>query len=217
MKKILAFIICTILLMSASTAIVFAEGETVPVESEIVTEEVAPDDGEYLPTLTSEFIVGYIKAHLEEISVIVTLILTVFYNMRKHKLLNKSIGTLNNNSVSIAENSNAAIQQALTEVGGMSNVVSGYQTEMAMLLGEIRRNNEEKKKLEDTIAEIDAHLKRAELANIEFSNELAELLVLANIPNSKKDELYARHLAAVDSISAVQPMEVKEDDNGQEE
>ena len=79
----------------------------------------------------------------------------------------------------------------------------------------------EKQKLEQTLGEALAYIKTAKLANVEFANELAELLVLANIPNSKKDELYARHRAAVDAISLTEEKatlaEVNTDDSEQKE
>jgi hypothetical protein len=60
------------------------------------------------------------------------------------------------------------------------------------------------------------------MANVEFANEVAELLILANIPNSRKDELYARHLAAVNAIQeaesiVAEQMEVKENETVIEE
>ena len=53
------------------------------------------------------------------------------------------------------------------------------------------------------------YIKASKLANVELANELAELLVLANIPNSKKDELYSRHIAAVAAISDAEKTEEK--------
>ena len=50
-------------------------------------------------------------------------------------------------------------------------------------------------------------------ANIEFANELAELLCLANIPNAKKDELYAKHVEGVHKLEAAE--EVKSDDGNE--
>jgi hypothetical protein len=60
------------------------------------------------------------------------------------------------------------------------------------------------------------YIKTAKLANVEFANELAELLVLANIPNSKKDELYSRHIAAVGAIAEAEKTEVTTNDGGEE-
>lgn len=173
--------------------------ETLPIPEEPEVELTGPEQ-----------IVEYIKTYFEEISVILTLILTLFYNVRKHKVLNKSIATLNNNSVTIADNSNNAMQDALAKVGGMSSTVDGYKIAMEAMLAEVRKNAEEKQRLEQKLEEVDNHLKQSKAANVEFANELAELLVLANIPNSKKDELYARHLAAVDAISAQENATVTE-------
>ena len=83
------------------------------------------------------------------------------------------------------------------------------------MLEEIKRNAEEKKKLEDTITSVEKLLKATKLANLELSNEVAELLVLANIPNAKKDELYARHTNAVSQLEAVEK-EVKEHEGKEE-
>ena len=41
------------------------------------------------------------------------------------------------------------------------------------------------------------------------------ILVLANIPNSKKDELYSRHLAAVNKLADVEKAKVITNDDGQ--
>ena len=147
--------------------------------------------------LTTAKIVEYVQDHLEELSVIITLILTVFYQMRKHGLLNKTIGTLNNNAVTVAEKSTASM-------AGMSTAVNDYTNEMRLLLAEVRANEDEKMQLRKVLDDATAFLKTAKMANVEFSNELAELLVLSNIPNSKKEELYSRHLAAVNAISAAE-------------
>ena len=234
MKKIFAILICAFLIC-AMPVIAFAEEENFPVfeeegsttenlptenesatEGEILgnTEEVTPpkSEAEVEAELTTEIIVKYVQDHLEEISVIITLILTLFYQVRKHKVLNKSIGTLNNNSVTIAENSSTAISKALVGVEGVSNVVLSYKDEIASLLAEVRQNAEEKKRLEAALNEVENYLKTSKLANVELANEVAELLVLANIPNSKKEELYSRHLAAVGAIAEAERTEVKEDD-----
>ena len=201
MKKILA-IVCALLLACAFPLTAFAEDGTVEqteIETEItVTESEASD-------ITTEDVVGYIKAHFEEISVVITLILTLIYNVRKHKLLDRSIAITNNNAIAVAENSGVAMQNAL-----------GKMEAFDMLLAEYRASAEEKKKLEATLNEAMTYIKASKLANVEFANELAELLVLANIPNSKKEELYSRHLAAVSTIAEVEKTEENADDNGKE-
>lgn len=190
MKKFLILMLCIILVCAMPLA-VFAEGES--------SAHQADTD---IPT--TEEIVAWVKAHLEEISVVITLIVTTIAAIGRNKSLNKSVTTLNNNAVTVATNSKTAIDIALASIKATAAAVSGYNKKIESLLEEVRQNAEEKQALEKTLADVTAHLKTAKLANVEFANELAELLVLANIPNSKKEELYARHRAALKSISAAE-------------
>lgn len=166
--------------------------------------------------LTTEKIAEYVKDHIADIIVIVLSSLLAYYQKRKHASLNKSIGTLNNNAVSVAENSAAAIGQAMSGMEGMSSTVGNYANAVERVLEAYRSIAEDKQELKAILAEVKANLATFKAANIEFANELAELLVLANIPNSKKDELYSRHRAAVDAIDKIavqtaEQTEVKED------
>ena len=201
MKRLLAFILCVVLMIGATTVIASAEdgsADAVEVETSVAVE----DTTENIPM--TDIIVDYIKSHVEELSVIGTLILGIFYEIRKHKKLNGSIGTLNNNAIAVAENSAATIKKALDEVKDIANIVNEYKTEFASLLGEVRKSAEEKQSLETTLAHVETFLKTAKLATLELSNEVAELLVLANIPNSKKEELYSRHTKAVHELENVE-------------
>ena len=180
MKRLFALILCAVLLIGAMTLVASAE----------TTEETTEQP-------FTETVVEYVKENAEEISVIATLLLGIFYEVRKHGKLNGSIGTLNNNAVSIAQNSESAIHSALVSI-------SEYKGEMQTLLADIRKSADEKKSLEETLAEVATFLKSAKLSTLELANEVAELLVLANIPNSKKDELYARHTEAVKAIKAME-------------
>ena len=193
MKKILAFILCALLICATPIVASAEDGatdstETSSTENQTVTEKI----------------VGYVQDNIEEISVIGTLIVTMFYEIRKHGKLSGSIGILNKNAITIAENSSDAIKNALTKVEGIADIVNGYKDEIASLLLEIRSSAEEKKNLKDTLAHVETFLKTAKLATLELSNEVAELLVLANIPNSVKDELYARHSKAVNELKAAE-------------
>jgi hypothetical protein len=189
MKKIIIFALC-VLLICAMPIAVFAEDASV---TETEVEES-----------NTEEIVTYVKSHIEEISVIGTLLLAIFYEIRKHRSLNGTIGALNNNAITVAENSAEAIKNALSEAKDIAGVVSNYKEEFATLLAEIRKSAEEKARLEDTLNHVETFLLTAKSATLELSNEVAELLVLANIPNSKKEELYARHLKAVHDIEQVE-------------
>ena len=183
MKRILVVMLCLMLLFATPVMAFAAEGE---VETEQPITEV---------------IVNYVQEHFEEITVIGTLILTIFYEVRKHGKLNGTIGTLNNNAITVAQNSAETIKAALAGVEGIAEVVNKYKGEIESLLGEIRKNAEEKKALEDTLTHVEALLHTSKLATTELANEVAELLVLANIPISKKEELYSRHMAAVNAIA----------------
>lgn len=222
--KVLIALICVVMVMCVVKAAVSAEDEitttvetntveteSLPIETETATEGENSATGITVPT--TDEIVKWVETHLEEISVIVTLIATLIYQVRKHSSLNKSIATCNNNAVAVVENSNNAIATALTEVMAVSTVVGAYKDQVDTLLSEIRQNDDEKKRLQTALTEVENYLKTAKLANVELSNEVAELLVLANIPNSKKEELYARHRAAVAAIDAADHnnTEVKED------
>ena len=228
MKKLFAFLVC-IALMCAMPVVAFAEeAEPAPVETEEVsvdnptTEAEIVTEGEITATeavtdeatvLTTDQIVKWVEDHLEEISVVITLVITSLFQVVKHSSLNKSVALCNNNAVAIAENSNDAVQTALAKVESASAVVEAYKDEIVALLAEIRQSDEEKKRLETAFAEVNNHLKTAKLANVELANEVAELLILANIPNAKKEELYSRHRAAVDAIDAAdtKTTEVMED------
>lgn len=183
MKRILVFMLC-LMLLCATPVVAFAAEEEAEVEK----------------TMTEE-VVDYIQGNLEEITVIGTLILTVLYEVRQRTKLKGSIGTLNNNAITVAENSATTIKAALAGVEGIADVVNKYKDEIEALLGEIRKSAEEKKALEDTLAHVESLLKTSKLATLELANEVAELLVLANIPVSKKEEMYSRHRAAVNAIA----------------
>ena len=205
MKKIIAILMCAMLICTFTVVASAEEAEAGEVTTEAVTTEAADDPND----LTAEEIVDYVKDHAEEISVILSLIASAFFAIVRNKKINGSIATVNNNAIALTENS-------MNAMAGMSTVVTQYKDEMATMLAEIRRNNEERAELEASLAEVSKYLKSTRLANVELANEVAELLVLANIPNSKKDELYARHLAAVRAIAEaeaeVADMEVKENE-----
>jgi hypothetical protein len=210
MKKIIAFV-CTIILVCALSVSVFAEGESVvgietnanavtnvtTVEETATAGEISGDRA--MQEITTELIVGWVKVHFEEITVIISLILTAFYNIRKHKQINRSISATNQNAITVSENSEQTIQHALFAMAEYKKAAE-----------------EEKQKLEQTLNEAMTYINASKLANIEFANELAELLTLANIPNAKKDELYSRHIAAVKMISETEKTEVNTDADGKE-
>lgn len=202
MKKIIAFILCAMLICALP---IVASAEEAPDADVTVTEEVTE---EVIEKTMTEVITEWVQENIEEISVIGTLLAAIFYEVRKHGKLNGSIGTLNNNAVTIAEKSADAVNKALSKVEAISEKVDGYKQAFDTLLEEIRVSEEEKKALTDALIKVEEYLKSAKLANVEFADELANLLCLANIPNSKKEEFFSRHIAAVNAIANT---EVKED------
>lgn len=224
MKK---FLVCllALLMISALPFAVFAEettdsalettesvGETTetPTETptivapEEVPEEVPEEKEEDLTVLISKKFEEWVIPHLEEISVVVTLIGTLFYQIRKNKSLGKVIGTMNNNTITIAEQSSAVMNQALSGMMNVSTIVTQYDARIKALLAAHDETAKDKERIERELAEVKIYLKSAAEANIEFANELAELLGLSNIPNYKKESMGARHLAFVKSIKAAE-------------
>lgn len=209
---VLIVLICLTIIVGLAKIAVSAEDEiptevdTNAIETESSpTEEESATEGENTAMVTvptTDEIVKWVETHLEELSVIITLIGTLIYQVRKNASNSRAIATCNNNAVAIAENSNNAIAQALSELASVSILVGKYKDEINEALTEIRQNDDEKKRLEDALISVENYLKTAKMANVEFANELAALLTLANIPNSTKEELYSRHRAAVAAIDA---------------
>lgn len=206
MRRILAILLCA-LLIGIMPIVASAEEtitEDVPITEETTTETEAPVK-ETVPEKTlTEAIVEWVKANLGYISVIATSILIAFYDRITRGKLNKTLGTVNNNSIAIANNSEGVIRTALARIEKIAEDNEQFRADMNSLLSEIRKSAEEKQSLEAILAHVETFLKSAKIATLELSNEVAELLVLANIPVSKKDELYARHTKAVHELEAVE-------------
>lgn len=206
MKRIFTFIVCAVLLLCVCNVITFAEGEEVVQEPTDVVQE---------PTLTDE-VIGYAKEHLEEIAVLVYMFITSIYERKKQKANFNAIATVNNNALTVSANSETAIANANANMEKVKSAVVGYQEVIEKLLSKFEESEKDKLKLEEMLAQVHNTLKASKLANMELANEVAELLVLANIPNSKKEELYSRHLAAVGAIAEAEQTEVTTNENGQE-
>lgn len=217
MKKIFALILCA-MLICATPIVAFAEEgenatevtENTSVE-EMVTESKISASEETLP----DKFIGFITENYEGtsfLSLAITIVVYTFFAIKKHKSLHGSIGVLNNNAVTIADTSAKAINQAMERAEALAEVVKEYKADMASAIEEIRKLGAEKQSLEDTLLTVEKTLQTLKMADIEFGNEVAELLVLANIPNAKKEELYSRHRAAVDAIETAEKTEVITDD-----
>lgn len=210
MKRIFAFIICLMLLLMPLS--VSAEENYSP-ESESATEsesalstEVVEDDWATITGTIKE----WIEPNLEEISVIVSLLGYGILLLNRFSSVLKSMGTMNNNNITISKNNANFMEQAVASMNNASGAVTAYDGRISETLDVFREmiethrvTVEEKKAVEKALVEMRGFLKICADANLEFSNELAELIALANIPNYKKEEFGARHVAAKEAILAV--------------
>ena len=212
MKKIL-LIICFVLAICTFTFVVACAEEApdavAPEIDESTNETIIPDTSTPVVEMAAEktvteSIADWFKNNLGYISVIATSLLIAFYDRIVRGRLSKTLGTVNNNSIAIAHNSAETINTALLKVENFSNSVESIKKDFASLLDEVRKTAEEKQSLETTLIHVETFLKSSKLATLELANEVAELLVLANIPVSKKDEFYARHTQAVHEIESVE-------------
>lgn len=197
MKKILIAIVC-LMLMCCFSLTAFAETVEPPIApEETLTNEVNWDEvkGE-----VSAFILNWVKPHIEEISVIVTLVFYVIASAKDRKNLNKNMGVMNNNTIAIANNSNEKMTEALALMQTSSDSVVSYDERIKTLLESYNNTLEDNRRFREEYIEMKKYLKASTEANIEFANELAELLALANIPNYKKEEIGKRHATNVAAI-----------------
>ena len=220
MKKILILVLCAVMFcafavvssaqtfsdMSVSTEI-NSEGNSTSekenaTEGEISPDTTIPETKETEPV--TEKIKTYITSHLEEISVIVSLIVAAIYSKIKDGKFGASLGTLNSNAINIANRSASIAEEAFEKMKTVAEAVESWGEKINTLIEQVSKSEEEKTKLADSLAKVETFLKGAKLATLELSNEFAELLVLANIPNSVKDELFARHSKAVHEIEAAE-------------
>lgn len=200
MRKLLALILFVMLM--AFPVLTFAEEAEPIVEENIPPVEEVVTEGENEasePTMT-ENIVEYVKEHFEEICVLVGGGLLAFYEGIVRKKMNGSIGTLNNNAITIANDSAKAIKDGkkamdtgVEKMQAVADKINRFEEKIDLFLEKVEKAYAEKQSLE-------ALLNSTKLACLEMSNEVAELLVLANIPQSKKEELYARHTQAVHEL-----------------
>jgi hypothetical protein len=177
--------------------VAFAEEVTPTVPEEEITNEV---DWNEVKGEVSAFILNWVKPHIEEISVIITLVFYVVASAKDRKNLNKNMGVMNNSTIAIANNSNEKMSEALTLMRASSDSVVSYDERIKTLLESYNNTLEDNRRFREEYVEMKKYLKASTEANIEFANELAELLALANIPNYKKEEIGKRHATNVAAI-----------------
>lgn len=226
MKRVFALILCLILLIVPIS--VSAEEASENVSEEVVTEEVATENHNWTEVKDniSVAVVNWLYDNYDKALVTLFLLMSMLYDRVRDKKNRKDIGTLNNNAITIASDGKQFMGNALSEMQNVSGAVIQYDERITALLAAYQQTAEDKQRLEAKLVAFENYLKINADANIEFANELAEILGLANIPNYKKEELGARHVEAVKAIldavvkanvlTLPPPEEVKED-AGEEE
>lgn len=183
-----------------------------PTDEPVDTPTDVPDDEPIVDTPTteppventkktvSELVAGWLEANADTISLIISIIGAVAVMWKKLSDVLKAMGIINNNAVTVANDSATQIAEVKDKLVSASESVTGYNERISELLGAFSTLLNENKDLKEKNSELKNYLHTATDANLEFANELAELLALSNIPNYKKDEIGARHLEAVRAI-----------------
>ena len=208
--------------------------ETTPGTEEAPPVEEVPAE----PEMTfSEKIVNLITTKYDStalISLVFAIVAYTIYGINQFKTIGSKLGIFNNNVVKVAEDSSKAIDAtfveakemmkalsdgnsaALTEVlgkaEGIAEVVTTFSKVMETFIERIGDVETDKAATREALMEATKAMKACKEASLEESNIVAELLLLANIPNSKKEEIYARHLSAVNAIADAEKSEVATDD-----
>ena len=211
MKKIFALILALVFVMAFTLTASATDEALDSTNSTPETESVT--EAEISPSVT-ETIVAYFQSNLEEIAVIGSLIVGMFYEIRKHGKLTGSIGTLNNNAITIAKDAAAK----MTEVAGklesyetnITTKLEEFEKKYGDLLGAFEADEEERLSFADTLAKLEKLMAAVKLAATENSDEIANLILLSGIPNAKKDELYGKHLLVVKALEAIEEGETND-------
>lgn len=222
MKKIFALILCAMLICATPVMAYAEESPSAPVEQETTvsenlptTEEVATESENSAEETIPDKIVKFISDNYEGssfLSLAITIVVYTVFSVKKHKALNGTIGILNNNAIKVANDSTNTVIDVMGKAGEMAEIIKGYKDDFEAVITELRKTAEEKQSLEAMLSSVQKTIDTSKMAMKELADEMAELLVLANIPNSKKEELYSRHRAAVDAIATAEHTEVISND-----
>lgn len=190
MKKIFAILLCALILCTMPV-VAFAEGDSEPQDAIVADGEVV--DTEPKETV-SEKIVGWLQDNSIDISIVATVLLSIFYERIKHRKLTGSIGTLNNNAITVAENSVAVVQNALEKVNAVADKVAAFEEKIDSLIESVTKSDAEKTELTKALVRVESYINTAKIATLDLGNLIDDLLLLANIPTAKKSELHSAHL-----------------------
>jgi hypothetical protein len=126
--------------------------------------------------------------------------------------VHKALGEAKEIMQAISDGNAAALTETLGKAEGIAEVVTTFTKTMETFMERIGDIESDKVATRDALIEATKTMEACKKASLEEGNIVAELLLLANIPNSKKEEIYARHLSAVNAIAEAEKSEVAEDD-----
>lgn len=112
----------------------------------------------------------------------------------------------------ISDGNAAALTETLGKAETIAETVVSFKEVMETFLERIGDIESDKVATREALLEAAKAMEACKKAVLEDGNIVAELLLLANIPNSKKEEIYARHLSAVNAIAEAEKSEVATDD-----
>ena len=128
------------------------------------------------------------------------------------KTVHKALGEAKEIMQAISDGNAAALTETLGKAEGIAEVVTTFTKTMETFMERIGDIETDKASLKTALNETDKTMQVLKKVVEENANMMAELLLLANIPNAKKEEIYARHLSAVNAIAEAEKSEVAEDD-----
>lgn len=123
-----------------------------------------------------------------------------------------ALSEANNVIQTITDGNSETMTNMMTKAEGIITTVESFKELIETFLARIGSSEDDKALLETTLAESDKSLRDLKGAVLANANMVAELLLLANIPNSKKEELYSKHLSSLKAISEATESEVNGDD-----
>jgi hypothetical protein len=180
MKKIFMILLCVLMIVAVPT-VAFAE--------DTVTEETTTE----VEMTITERVVEYVKENAEGILTVIASIGSAILVKLISGKLSTYVSTLNNNSITIAK-------EAEDKLGVASKKLEEYAEKMTEVLLKYEKSEDEKKALEGMLNKVTTLLETSKIAVVELGNEFAELILLANIPNAKKESFYASHKEAMQKL-----------------
>ena len=223
MKKIIILILALCMMSAFALSASAEETDTVTDATESsegynsTQESESPTDAEFLSdsegerTPITDSIKSYFTGNLEEISVLVSLVFMAIWSKIRDGKLGSSLGTLNSNSIKIAKTSAEITEAAAEKMQAVSDKLNNFEKRFESIenmyksaLSAIEKIAGENNNVSATLERLGSVIQVLIMAVKEDADEVANLLCLSNIPNSKKDEMYGSHINAVRAIEAME-------------